>query len=365
LTWQGLDQWQQWALAIGGSIAAAGIIWLCTKLFGKRKEADAGVTVRQNASPTVTQTFQPTINIHSPVASSTEPVRREQQKRAGGSPAKSLPHFEYRGYREKAVFISPDARSGIHDPRDSNEIERAIEALVLRFENEPQGTISARAMDVVAKISFQSSSGFREEIDYGIWLNSPCECTDMDAGDTRELLLIAVMDGKLFGFDDRRETNHDYDPEWSWLADRHVNDLESVEIRLVDRHTAATRKFTLEIHYDGEHFAVSNTDLSLPLVGVPLRRPMPPIGPAARDLLIEASKDRQGVVMSLQTMDGSSVQTNGKNFAERGDPRSEARWRGAVAELSNARLLEDRAGEGEVFFVTEEGYRTAGLLKQR
>jgi len=102
-----------------------------------------------------------------------------------------------------------------------------------------------------------------------------------------------------------------------------------------------------------------------PVVAVPVPQPMPAIGPAGRELLVEASKDRQGVVMSLQTLAGSSVQTNGRNFAEQGNARSEAQWRGAVAELSKLGLLEDRAGKDEVFFVTDEGYRIAELLKQQ
>lgn len=100
-------------------------------------------------------------------------------------------------------------------------------------------------------------------------------------------------------------------------------------------------------------------------VPIPEPQPLPTIGPAARELLVEASKDRQGVVMSLQTLAGSSVQTNGRNFAEQGNARSEAQWRGAVAELSKSGLLEDRAGKDEVFFVTDEGYRIAELLKQQ
>ena len=94
----------------------------------------------------MTQTFQPIINIHSSVASSVEPVSREQPKRDGSSPAKPVPNFEYRGHREKAVFISPYALSGIHDPHGLQESEHATEALVLRFENEPRGTMTARAM---------------------------------------------------------------------------------------------------------------------------------------------------------------------------------------------------------------------------
>jgi hypothetical protein len=100
-----------------------------------------------------------------------------------------------------------------------------------------------------------------------------------------------------------------------------------------------------------------------PVVAAP--PPIPAIGAAARELLTEASKDQQGVVMSLQTLGGSIVQANGRDFTERGNSRSEAQWRGAVAELSKLHLLEDRAGKGEVFFVTDEGYRTSDLLKQQ
>jgi hypothetical protein len=89
------------------------------------------------------------------------------------------------------------------------------------------------------------------------------------------------------------------------------------------------------------------------------------LGASARELLTEASKDQQGVVMSIQTLQGSSVQTNGRNFDEPDNPRSEAQWRAAVAELKKLRLLEDRAGKGEVFFVTDEGYRIAELFNHQ
>ena len=85
-------------------------------------------------------------------------------------------------------------------------------------------------------------------------------------------------------------------------------------------------------------------------------------GPA-RELLTEASKDPQGAIMSLQTMQGSHVQTNRREFTT-GDPRSEARWRNAVSELERLGMIEDRAGKHEVFFVTDEGYRIAEELRQ-
>lgn len=107
--------------------------------------------------------------------------------------------------------------------------------------------------------------------------------------------------------------------------------------------------------------AAEDSAIDLPRV-MPIR--IPTLGDSARELLVEASKDRQGVIMSLQTMEGSHVQTNGRDFIS-GGARAEAQWRGAVAELGRLDLIEDRAGKNEVFFVTDEGYRVAVLLNQQ
>lgn len=97
--------------------------------------------------------------------------------------------------------------------------------------------------------------------------------------------------------------------------------------------------------------------------------PEPERGPdlpeAARELLGEASQDHNGVIMSLGSIRDSVVQTNNRNFVEPSDPRSTALWRGAVENLHQLDLIEDRSGKGEVFFVTDEGYRVADLLRQQ
>ena len=79
----------------------------------------------------------------------------------------------------------------------------------------------------------------------------------------------------------------------------------------------------------------------------------------AKQLLLEASKDKGGVIMKLGTMTNSHVQTNGLDFIESPDARTVARWRGAVDELEALGLIEDRAGKGEIFFMTNEGFNTA------
>lgn len=90
---------------------------------------------------------------------------------------------------------------------------------------------------------------------------------------------------------------------------------------------------------------------------------VPELSPDAQELLLEAVKDDSGAIMKLGTFEGTHVQTNKREFSNLGDPRSEAKWRGAVDELYLKGLIEDRAGKGEVFFVTDEGYRASDYLQ--
>ncbi len=90
----------------------------------------------------------------------------------------------------------------------------------------------------------------------------------------------------------------------------------------------------------------------------------PSLSEKARELLVAASEDPAGIILKLEMLAGSQVATNGRQFIVGGDPRSSARWRATVDELCRLQLIEDRAGKGEVFSVTEEGYRVADLLKQ-
>jgi len=78
LNWQGLDQWQQWILGIGGSLAAGFIVWLGRKLISNNRGGERSYSpIEQNASPILTQAFQPTINIHAALPGPTprDPVR--------------------------------------------------------------------------------------------------------------------------------------------------------------------------------------------------------------------------------------------------------------------------------------------------
>jgi len=84
---------------------------------------------------------------------------------------------------------------------------------------------------------------------------------------------------------------------------------------------------------------------------------------SARELLFEAVKDKNGAIMMLDTLGGSHVETNGRDFVQAGDTRSAAQWRGAVEELERLGFVEDRGGKREVFFVTHRGYDVADRLQ--
>ena len=100
---------------------------------------------------------------------------------------------------------------------------------------------------------------------------------------------------------------------------------------------------------------------------LPEPEPVPALSEAARELLVEASQDPRGVIMRVgaTAIRNSHVATNNRYFVEPGDVRSLALWRGAVDDLHRLDLIEDRVGTGEVFFVTDKGYRVADLLRQQ
>lgn len=62
-------------------------------------------------------------------------------------------------------------------------------------------------------------------------------------------------------------------------------------------------------------------------------------------------------------MGGLGISTNGREFVERGKPRSEARWDGALKMLCDHGMLKD-TGKGEVYALTDLGYETADRLSQ-
>lgn len=84
----------------------------------------------------------------------------------------------------------------------------------------------------------------------------------------------------------------------------------------------------------------------------------------AQILLREASRDRTGTIMRLNIMQGLTIQTNGRQFIELRNPRSEAQWEAAVQELYSNGFIQDRGYKGEIFTVTNAGYELADKIRE-
>ena len=82
----------------------------------------------------------------------------------------------------------------------------------------------------------------------------------------------------------------------------------------------------------------------------------------ARELLRDASKDRNGAVLATDTFGGFSIETKQKNLIEGHDARSEARGRRILRQLLDLGLLEQRDRDGNIFSITDEGFRVVDLL---
>jgi hypothetical protein len=92
-------------------------------------------------------------------------------------------------------------------------------------------------------------------------------------------------------------------------------------------------------------------------------RPVPEVSEEAKKLLLTARDDKDGLVLRVSLLSGVEIQTNGKQFVERGNPRSEAAWDSALKQLTELGLLEDRGHKGEVYRVTAAGYEMADLFQ--
>lgn len=83
----------------------------------------------------------------------------------------------------------------------------------------------------------------------------------------------------------------------------------------------------------------------------------------ARSLLIEGSQDRKGYIFYQQSED--VFQTNEKDLCQDKSARSVAKWKGALDMLVSCGLLEELGHSGGVFVLTDRGFETADLLRDK
>lgn len=84
----------------------------------------------------------------------------------------------------------------------------------------------------------------------------------------------------------------------------------------------------------------------------------------AKELLLAATEDDQGVIIHSRTMGGLTIQVKRKNYCEKTDRRSQARWEAGLEELITHDLIKDMGHKNEVFQVTARGFAVADELKQ-
>jgi len=81
------------------------------------------------------------------------------------------------------------------------------------------------------------------------------------------------------------------------------------------------------------------------------------------ELLWNAAKDPSGEILHMHTLDGESIQTNGRQFLENADARTGAEWLAAFRSLQDGGFIEPLSYGSDLFRVTGDGYRAADDLE--
>lgn len=88
----------------------------------------------------------------------------------------------------------------------------------------------------------------------------------------------------------------------------------------------------------------------------------PDLSKEARELLIQATSDRNRTIIMARSFAGLRIVTNGRTFGETGNTRSEAEWQQAIRDLVDHELIVDRTGKENVFEVTHKGFEIADAI---
>ena len=75
-----------------------------------------------------------------------------------------------------------------------------------------------------------------------------------------------------------------------------------------------------------------------------------------------AGGDGDGLILSLHTFGGRTIQTNGKSLIPNQEPKTVARWLDGLQDLELHAYIRDNQGKGEVFEVTRKGYEIADRM---
>jgi hypothetical protein len=171
------------------------------------------------------------------------------------------PNVVYDGSEQRQVFIGPWEFQGIADPKSEDEREKAVPALLMRFENcVLRDRKIARARSVIAKLKFLSPNGAsvsERSVDYGVWLNARSNGTSMEPGDTQSLVLMCFVNDQLLSFRDLRVENSHFSEGFGYLADLDVSKFDRVEITIIDQASQTHMIGLFKYSYKDETFYIS------------------------------------------------------------------------------------------------------------
>jgi len=116
---------------------------------------------------------------------------------------------------------------------------------------------------------------------------------------------------------------------------------------------------------DQDKSPVANPDATSQVSGAQISKArmfVPALSNKAQELLLNAAKDQHGLILMTLDTGGFHVQTNGRQFAEPKNARSEAQWKAAVEELLGHGFVALMGMSGASYQLTAKGYEAADLL---
>lgn len=89
---------------------------------------------------------------------------------------------------------------------------------------------------------------------------------------------------------------------------------------------------------------------------------IPQLSEAAKTIVREAVSDSRGTILFFRTLSGTTLQVNEHNLIASEDRREIASWEAAIEQLENNELIVARGDKGEIYELTEEGYKIAEYI---
>jgi hypothetical protein len=254
---------------LGISLSAIGLHEIWRKKTGDPERSETGSATQAHAQ---SQSVAASIGSIGPIGSGATVIVGGEvtSKRATEAKLPTRPNIKYCGFRLTDVFVGPWRSTGIREPKERQEFNLAITAIVVKFENDvwPNGS-GQRAINVLAQIVYRFTTKPALRIDYGIWLGATIRYETMDIGDTRELLLMLQSkkgtpglgddDTGLIVFNDNRDLNDHFPTGFSWFRSEHITQPTSVLVTVIEQRTRSKYRFEFEITGSGDEIGVALT----------------------------------------------------------------------------------------------------------